>query len=100
MTHSGSDITWAPASAAIANNTLFFGGLRGQAIYTAPIQTGVELRVGDITAYFKEELGRVRTVKIGPKNQFLYVTTSNTDGRGSPQEGDDKLIRIDIDVFD
>jgi glucose/arabinose dehydrogenase len=100
ITHSGPDITWAPASAAIANNTLFFGGLRGQAIYTAPIQTGVELRLGEITAYFREEFGRIRTVEVGPATEFLYVTTSNTDGRGRPQENDDRLIRIDLDTFD
>jgi glucose/arabinose dehydrogenase len=100
IAHSGPDITWAPASAAIVDETLFFGGLRGQAVYTASIQTGVELRLGEITAYFKEEFGRIRTVEVGPANEFLYVTTSNTDGRGSPQEGDDRLIRIGLDTFD
>jgi hypothetical protein len=39
-------------------------------------------------------------VDVGPENEFLYVTTSNTDGRGNPQQGDDKLIRIDLGIFD
>lgn len=96
---SGPDITWAPASADIANNTLFFGGLRGQAVYAAPIQAGVELQLGEIQAYFKERLGRIRTVKVGPNETFLYITTSNTDGRGNPSEDDDKIIRIPVSRF-
>ncbi|TVR79712.1 MAG: PQQ-dependent sugar dehydrogenase [Chitinophagaceae bacterium] len=37
--------------------------------------------------------GRLRDVVVGPDNA-LYVLTSNRDGRGSPQEGDDKILRI------
>ncbi len=100
MTHSGPDITWAPASLEIHNQTLFFGGLRGQAIYTAPIQSGgTEVQVGEVTAHFKEEFGRIRTVTLGPDNGFLYVTTSNTDGRGNPVSNDDRILRVPLSVF-
>lgn len=100
LKHSGPDITWAPASAAINDNLLFFAGLRGQAIYTTPIIfDGTELRLGEITAHFKERFGRLRTVKIGPDQEYLYVTTSNTDGRGNPDSSDDKLIRIPLSIF-
>jgi glucose/arabinose dehydrogenase len=37
--------------------------------------------------------GRLRTVVEGPGGA-LYVLTSNRDGRGSPQEGDDRIVRI------
>lgn len=37
--------------------------------------------------------GRVRTVVEGPDGA-LYALTSNRDGRGSPREGDDRLLRI------
>ena len=38
-------------------------------------------------------LGRIRDVNQGPDG-FLYVLTSNTDGKGFPDSTDDKLVRI------
>ena len=38
-------------------------------------------------------LGRIRDVNQGPDG-FLYVLTSNTDGKGFPDDADDKLVRI------
>jgi len=38
-------------------------------------------------------LGRIRDVNEGP-NGYLYVITSNTDGKGFPDANDDKLVRI------
>lgn len=100
MVHSGPDVTWAPASLAAHQRTFFFGGLRGQAIYTASLQSnGTEVKVSDVTAHFKEEFGRVRTVVIGPNERFMFVTTSNTDGRGNPDSNDDKIIRIPLSAF-
>ncbi len=42
---------------------------------------------------FEDQYGRLRTVVEGPDGA-LYALTSNTDGRGSPQEGDDRILRI------
>ncbi|PIR87492.1 MAG: glucose sorbosone dehydrogenase [Candidatus Harrisonbacteria bacterium CG10_big_fil_rev_8_21_14_0_10_49_15] len=94
-THSGPDITWAPASAAYYDASLFFGGLRGEALYEAVLEgeTVVEVR-----EHFKGQLGRIRTIRIGPDG-YLYLTTSNRDGRGNPAPGDDKLIRIDPGIL-
>jgi glucose/arabinose dehydrogenase len=44
-------------------------------------------------ALFAGELGRVRTVVEGPDGA-LYALTSNRDGRGSPRQGDDRILRI------
>jgi glucose/arabinose dehydrogenase len=38
-------------------------------------------------------VGRIRDVSEGPDG-YLYVITSNTDGKGFPDKTDDKLIRI------
>ncbi|MEK7617017.1 MAG: PQQ-dependent sugar dehydrogenase [Patescibacteria group bacterium] len=83
---SGSD-TWAPAGIAYYNGSLYFAGLRGQALYQLNIAT-LELK-----EHFKKQLGRIRDVVLGPDN-LLYITTSNKDGRGSPSPDDDKIIRI------
>ncbi|MDP9071721.1 MAG: PQQ-dependent sugar dehydrogenase [Actinomycetota bacterium] len=38
-------------------------------------------------------LGRLRDVAVGPDGA-VYLATSNRDGRGSPREGDDRILRI------
>jgi glucose/arabinose dehydrogenase len=42
---------------------------------------------------FRGSFGRLRTVVEGPDGA-LYALTSNTDGRGSPRRGDDRVLRI------
>ena len=44
-------------------------------------------------ALLEGEYGRLRTVVEGPGGA-LYVLTSNRDGRGSPEDGDDRILRI------
>lgn len=87
LLNSGQD-TWAPAGAAYYKGRIFFGGLRGEALYEYTISDN------SLKTHLKNKYGRLRAVVLGPDNN-LYITTSNTDGRGLPKEGDDKLIRID-----
>jgi glucose/arabinose dehydrogenase len=42
---------------------------------------------------FEGEFGRMRSIVEGPDGA-LYALTNNTDGRGSPREGDDRILRI------
>jgi glucose/arabinose dehydrogenase len=44
---------------------------------------------------FEGRFGRLRTVVEGPGGN-LYVLTSNTDGRGLPRPGDDRILRITL----
>jgi len=44
-------------------------------------------------ALFAGRYGRLRTVVEAPDGS-LYALTSNRDGRGSPREGDDRVLRI------
>lgn len=87
--NSGPSTTWAPAGAAFVKNSLFFGGLRGQTLYEAIID-GDKITLKE---HFKGQFGRIRDVVLGPDN-FLYITTSNRDGRGNPTASDDRIIRI------
>jgi glucose/arabinose dehydrogenase len=100
--HSGARDTWAPASAlylpapsearqAGYAGSIYFGGLRGEALYEA-VLSGDE--IVEVREHFKGEFGRIRSVRQGPDG-FLYLTTSNRDGRGAPVTGDDRIIRVD-----
>ncbi len=91
--NSGVSDTWAPASAAYYSGSIFFGGLRGEALYEAVLDGE---SVKEIKEHYKGQLGRIRDVIIGPDN-MLYLTTSNRDGRGKVQQSDDKIIRVNPD---
>lgn len=93
--HSGSTVTWAPAGAAVVGDRLIFSGLRGEALYSLRL---VGETVTDLTAHFAGEWGRLRATLVGPDG-YLYVTTSNTDGRGTKRPGDDKVIRINPEIL-
>jgi glucose/arabinose dehydrogenase len=92
---SGTDDTWAPAGMAYWKGSFFFAGLRGESLYEAGL-TDQDTII--LTSHFKEEFGRLRAVVLGPDN-YLYITTSNIDGRGTAREGDDKIIRINPQIL-
>ncbi len=93
--HSGADYTWAPGGAAYLDGRIFFGGLRGAALYEVwPLEEGrARLR-----AHFHDDFGRIREVAAGPDG-MLYFTTSNRDGRGRARAGDDKILRVSPELF-
>jgi len=87
--HSGNE-TWAPSGAEYIGGTIFFAGLRGESLYEAKVEGG---RVVAFSRQLQGEYGRLRSVRLGPDG-YLYLLTSNRDGRGSPQNDDDRIIRI------
>lgn len=84
---SGSEVTWAPSGMAAANDHLYVAGLRGNAVYIFNLETGEERSV--LTDY-----GRIRDIYI--EEDMLYFITNNTDGRGDPEDADDRLYRIGL----
>lgn len=95
VVHSGSDTTWAPASLAYRDGTLYWGGLRGEALYAARVEGD---GVRGVEAHFERVYGRLREVAVGPDDQ-LYLTTSNTDGRGRARDGDDRVMTFSPGAF-
>lgn len=89
--HSGANTTWAPASIVFKNNALYFTGLRGQSLYRVEVESDGTL--GELTAHFVGEFGRLRSLALGP-NGNLYLGTSNQDGRGRPKDGDDRILTV------
>jgi glucose/arabinose dehydrogenase len=84
---SGSD-TWAPSGMAIYNGKIYVATLRGNALreFDPAAKTTREVVTG---------LGRIRDVIV--EGDTLYFISNNTDGRGTPAEGDDKLYRVKIE---
>ncbi|MBX0356061.1 sorbosone dehydrogenase family protein [Halobacillus sp. Nhm2S1] len=88
---SGDNFTWAPSGMDNFEGKMFVAALRGSAVLEFNLETGEYREV--ITG-----LGRIRDVQI--KDKDLYFISNNTDGRGDPQENDDKLYRISLSDLD
>ena len=95
VAQSGRGETWAPGAIAYLNGSLFFAGLRGESLYQAKIISENDL---NIKAHLRGDYGRLRAVMIG-SDGFIYVSTSNRDGRGSVKPNDDKIIKINPDFL-
>jgi glucose/arabinose dehydrogenase len=88
-------VTWpvadcSPSGMAIARSTAFVAALRGERLWSVPLD-GTD--VGEPQDHFVGEYGRLRTVVVAP-DQSLWLTTSNTDGRGRQRGGDDRILRM------
>jgi glucose/arabinose dehydrogenase len=98
VAHSGPSYTWAPAGAAYWNGSVFFGGLRGEALYEVRVDSYTPGSRVDVKVHFRGELGRIRVVRLGPDG-LLYLGTSNRDGRGRPRSEDDRILALRPGVF-
>lgn len=88
-----------PAGMAFFRGDLYVATLRGEAL----IRIGLARNDGAYEVrfierlfaadWFRGEYGRLRHVAAGPDGS-LYVLTSNLDGRGTPRNGDDKILRL------
>jgi aldose sugar dehydrogenase len=86
------DYTLAPSGMAFYNNKLYVAGLRGSQVRQINLSdngTSVTGQKAIIT-----QIGRIRDVIY--HNGYIYICTSNKDGRGIPQVGDDKILRIKV----
>lgn len=97
---SGMSETWAPGGATFVAGTswdgsLVFTGLRGQTLYRLTLDETDPRRVISLEKYFSGEYGRLRDVAQGPDGA-LYVLTNNRDGRGSPAQDDDRILRVTL----
>ncbi len=88
----------APASGAFYNGSafptfkgnFFFGCLRGERLIRVTLNGRNVVSQEDL---LKDVYGRIREVAEGPDG-FIYFSTSNRDGRGSPAKDDDRIMRL------
>ncbi len=73
-------------------NNLFFALLRGEGVMRVEIDEKDPSKVKNYQKILSS-YGRIRDIVESPSG-VLYFATSNTDGRGDPREGDDKIYRL------
>lgn len=86
-------LTWSPAEAspsgiAVDGTTLYMAALRGERLWVVDLAKEPAAH-----AILVGELGRLRDVTVTHDGR-LQVLTNNTDGRGDPQPGDDRIVEI------
>ncbi|GAB6983756.1 PQQ-dependent sugar dehydrogenase [Nocardioides pyridinolyticus] len=79
-----------PSGLAFLDGHLWLASLKGERLWRVDVHGDHASHPVD---FFVGEYGRMRTVVVTPDGD-LWVTTSNRDGRGSPREGDDRILLI------
>jgi len=92
-------VTWSPTSTAspsglaIQDGAAYVASLRGEVLWRVPLKG---TRAGKPRAVDLGEQSRLRTVAAAPDGR-LWLSTSNTDGRGDPGSRDDRMLSLIID---
>ncbi|MEN0085824.1 MAG: PQQ-dependent sugar dehydrogenase [Leifsonia sp.] len=81
-----------PSGLAVVGDTVFLAALRGQRLWTAWSTAGAAPVT--VAPFFDGAFGRLRDVVA--RGDRLWLLTNNTDGRGSPRSGDDRLIEVPL----
>ncbi|WP_129787637.1 PQQ-dependent sugar dehydrogenase [Promicromonospora panici] len=79
-----------PSGITIAGGTIFLANLRGQVLRAVPVADPTTS-----TDFYAGEYGRIRAVIPAPDGD-LWFLTNNTDGRGTPTAGDDRLLSVPL----
>ncbi|UNT01236.1 PQQ-dependent sugar dehydrogenase [Streptomyces tubbatahanensis] len=85
-----------PSGIAVAKGSVWMAGLRGERLWRIPLKGGEP--VAEPQSFLKGKYGRLRTVVADPGTGGggLWLVTSETDGRGSPEKGDDRILRLEV----
>jgi len=82
-----------PSGIAIAEGSVWMASLRGERLWRVPLDG--EKPVAEPQSFLNGEYGRLRTV-VATDDGDLLLVTSETDGRGAPEEGDDRILRLEV----
>lgn len=92
-----------PSGMTFYKNNLYVATLGSEALIKIELshQSGYDYKVDKIERWFADGnysgvYGRFREVLKGPDCN-LYILTSNRDGRGNPRDGDDKVLKLEMD---
>lgn len=82
-----------PSGIAMAEGSVWMAGLKGERLWRIPLDA--TKASADPQAFLEGDYGRLRTVVSAGGNK-LWLVTSETDGRGSPENGDDKILELEV----
>ena len=78
-----------PSGIAVVDEFVVIANLRGEVLRSVSIDDPAEETLDS----FAGEYGRLRDVVVAPDGA-LWILTNNTDGRGDPRAGDDRILRL------
>jgi glucose/arabinose dehydrogenase len=82
-----------PSGIAVAGGSMWMAALKGERLWRVPLAGAKP--VASPEAFLAGKYGRLRTVLAVGGDQLLVVT-SETDSRGSPGAGDDRILRVRV----
>ncbi len=82
-----------PSGIACVDGVIWMAGLKGQRLWRFPLR-GTEAAAAP-QAFLTGTYGRLRTV-VAAGGDRVWLVTSNTDGRGHPKKGDDRLLEVRV----
>ncbi|GGN75815.1 oxidoreductase [Streptomyces albiflavescens] len=82
-----------PSGIAYAEGSIWMAGLKGERLWRIPLN-GTKASAAP-EAFLTGTYGRLRTV-VSAGGDKLWLTTSETDGRGSPGKGDDRILELEV----
>ncbi|MFE0106246.1 PQQ-dependent sugar dehydrogenase [Streptomyces sp. NPDC059009] len=83
-----------PSGVAYAEGSVWMAGLRGERLWRIPVR-GVEPGRAEPQDFLKGKYGRLRTV-VAAGGDKLWLVTSETDSRGTPEKGDDRILELKV----
>ncbi|MDH6624025.1 glucose/arabinose dehydrogenase [Streptomyces sp. LBL] len=82
-----------PSGIAYAEGSIWMAGLKGRRLWRIPLKGTAASAAPQ--SFLQGEYGRLRTV-VAAGGDKLWLVTSNTDGRGAPKAGDDRILEIQV----
>jgi glucose/arabinose dehydrogenase len=79
-----------PSGLSYIGGTFFMAALRGERLWAIQVDAS---GAASAKAYFTGTYGRLRDAIQGPDHS-LWILTDNTDGRGTPKPGDDRILWV------
>ncbi|MGW0855758.1 PQQ-dependent sugar dehydrogenase [Streptomyces sp. NPDC002690] len=85
-----------PSGIAYAKGSIWMAGLRGERLWRIPLSGSAQEPLAKPQAFLEGTYGRLRTV-VAAGGDRLWLVTGNTDGRGDPKPGDDRILLVKVD---
>lgn len=82
-----------PSGIAYAQGSIWMAGLRGERLWRIPLDGSKAAH--DPQSFLEGKYGRLRTV-VATGGDKLWLVTSETDTRGTPEKGDDRILELKV----